>query len=120
MEGLFPNKEPAYKPHLRQSGTITSFKAFEESLQELKFCNQKLKEVKQKKAHAIELAVEPFLGEENLLKKQILEMQSNLEVFMNTRDEDTKNRIAQIPDVEIVEIHTYKIKFKKEGKKNAA
>lgn len=55
---LFPNPDPVYKPHLRQSGTITSFKAFEDSLQELSFCKAKLKEAKEKIKHIPNVEIE--------------------------------------------------------------
>ncbi|HMQ79187.1 MAG TPA: hypothetical protein PKE39_04385 [Ignavibacteria bacterium] len=119
-DGLFPNKEPNYKPHLRQSGTITDFKSFEQSLQELRFCKNKLSEVRVKKARAALIATKPFLEEEQLLEKQVEDMQGNIDVYLNQNMETQADLINNLPDVKIEEVHKFKIKFTKESKKNAA
>ncbi len=119
-DGLFPQKEPNYKPHLRQSGVITDFKTFEKSLQELRFCKNKLAELRVKKGRAIQIAVEPFISEEKLLVKQVEDMQGNIDVYLNLNMEEQAELISKLPDVKIEEIHKFKIKFTKENKKNAA
>lgn len=115
---LFPSKEPNYKPHLRQSGAITDFKTFEQSLQELRFCKNKLAEIRAKKQRAVIIATEPFLEEEKLLEKQVEDMQGNLNVYLNQNMEEQAELISNLPDVKIQEVHTFKIKFTKEKKNN--
>jgi len=116
---LFQNPEPVYKPLLRQPGTITSFKIFEESLSELKFCKAKLKDLKDKEARAMELAREPFADEITLLQKQAADLSGNIELYaLANTDENTKELINHISGVEIEEIHKVKIKFLKGDKKN--
>jgi hypothetical protein len=113
---LFPPKDPVYKPHLRQSGTITTFKAFEESLTELRFCKNKLTEIKEKEQHAIELAIEPFADEKALLKKQVEEIEGNVQLYLGQNFESIKPNLDTLQGVEIEEIHKFKIKSKKEKK----
>lgn len=116
---LFPPKDPDYKPHLRQSGTVTDFKTLGDCLQELRFCKNKLKDLKDKKQRAAQIAAEPFLAEEDILEKQVAAMQGNIDQYLTVNMDTQAELISTLPDVTIEEVHKFKIKFKKEGKPNA-
>lgn len=111
---LFPEKDPVYKDHLKETGAIASFKEFEDTVKELRFCKSKLKTAKDNQTHAADLAKQPFKKEIELLEENIDQKLEAIQVYYLTHEEELQEKKVLLPDVEFEEIHKIKIKFKKE------
>lgn len=111
---LFPEKKPVYEELLKETTGIDSFKTFEQTVKEIRFCKNKLKDARDNQNRAAEIAKEPYRAEIEMLEEQIDSKSTAVQTYYLTHEEEIKSKKTLLPDVDFEEIHKIKIKFKKE------
>ena len=111
------SKSPAYMDILKEPSELTDWPAVEKALTELKFCKDTLGKLNLSINAEKNLIENQYADEKNKLGEQIAKLTENITEYLSEHPDEVTEKKQFLDNVEIEEIHKFKIKFKK-GNKN--